>query len=211
MTPREHEATPMAHVPCPRPSLRLAAHTLFLGPLWLGLGLGLLACGDDSQGDDLPAGAFTSGPGATSNLDTTEDSTSVDPATSSSETTVAVDSGSSEGPPIMLSHDVDIMPIWVERCTDGSCHDADAPQAGLDLASPGTYERLCEGDHNFSGMRYIDCVGFDPENSYAFRKIENTHLEGISGGNGLPMPPTQDMTDQEIETVRAWIEGGALP
>lgn len=198
----------MAHVPRPRPSLRSAAQALSLG---LPLLLGGLACGDESQGDDLPPGAFTSGPDDSGNIATTEGSTSVDPETSAGSTTVAADSGSSEGPPIMLSHDVDILPIWEARCAGDSCHDADAPQAGLDLASPGTYERLCEGDHNFSGMRYIDCVGHDPENSYALRKIENTHLEGISGGSGLPMPPAQDMTAQEIETVRAWIEGGALP
>lgn len=189
----------MAHAPSPRLLLCLP---LLLGPL---------ACADQSQGDDLPPGAFTSGPDDGSNVGTTDGSTSVDPSSTTASSSPA-DSGSSEGPPIMLSHDVDILPIWNARCIDVACHDADAPQAGLDLASPGVYERLCEGDHNFSGMRYIDCVGHDPEKSYAFRKIENTHLDGdISGASGLPMPPAQDMTAQEIDTIKAWIEGGTLP
>lgn len=196
----------MAHVPSPRLllTLPLLCPPLLAGPL---------ACDKDSQGDDLPPGAFTSGPEDDGPAPTSDTSTSVDPSSTSDTTTSSAteESGSSEGPPLMLSHEVDILPIWNTHCIDAACHDADAPQAGLDIASPGVFERLCEGDHNFSGMRYIDCVGHDPENSYAFRKIDNTHLEGISGGSGLPMPPTQDMTAQEIETIRAWIEGGTLP
>lgn len=170
-------------------------------------------CPSGSEGDDLPAGAFTSGPDDSGNADSSETTTSVEPGDTSSGTTTSPpeDSGSSEGPPLMVSHAEHILPLWNAHCIDAACHDADAPQAGLDLATAGVYERLCEGDHNFSGMRYIDCEGYDPQLSYAFRKLENTHLEGISGGSGLPMPPDQEMTDDEIALVEAWITGGTLP
>jgi hypothetical protein len=172
--------------------------------------LAALGCNEPSEGDELPAGAFTSGPDDSGNVDTSDATTMVDPSDDTT-TSPSTDSGSSDGPPAMVSHAEHILPIWNEHCIDAACHDADAPQAGLDLASDGVMERLCEGDHNFSGMRYIDCEGYDPQLSYAFRKIENTHLEGISGGSGLPMPPTQDMSADDITLIEAWIAGGTLP
>jgi hypothetical protein len=188
----------MPHVPSPR--------------LLLCLLLTAFGCQEESEGDELPAGAFTSGPDDSGNVESSDATTVVEPDdTTTTTTSTPEDSSSSGGLPAMVSHAEHILPIWNDRCITAACHDADAPQAGLDLASEGVMERLCEGDHNFSGMRYIDCEGYDPQLSYAFRKIEGTHLEGISGGSGLPMPPAQDMTDGEIALIEAWIEGGTLP
>jgi hypothetical protein len=194
----------MLHAPRPRP----------LSCLLLIFALG---CPKGSEGDDLPAGGFTSGPDDSGNVDSSDATTVVEPDETTTTTTTtgssSEDSGSSEGIPRMVSHAEHILPIWSANCSTVDCHDAEGgpPQAGLDLASDGVLERLCEGDHNFSGMRYIDCEGYDPQLSYAFRKIENTHLEGISGGSGLPMPPIDMLTDDEVALIEAWITGGTLP
>lgn len=192
------------------------------------LGLSLLvliACGEDpGEGDDLPPGAFTSGPVDSGNLDASESgSTGPDPTTSAGTTTTGdtasgdTTSGSAEestGLPDMIGHEEHILPLWLEACSSNtSCHDADNPQAGLDLASEGIYTRICEGAHPLSGMPYIDCVGFDPNNSYIFRKMDGSYLDGdISGASGLPMPPTKDdITDYDLALIEAWIEQGAMP
>ncbi|MEX1368740.1 MAG: hypothetical protein AB1Z98_36770 [Nannocystaceae bacterium] len=172
----------------------------------------VLGCPDDGAGDDLPPGAFTSGPdddGTVFDSSTTQDSGATGPSTESGST--GPDDESSSGPPPVLFHDQDILPIWMASCIDAACHDAEEPQAALDLASEGVYDRLCSSFHGQSGMPYIDCVGLDPQNSYVFRKIENTHLMGISGALGGPMPPGESLSDQQINTIAAWISGGAMP
>lgn len=165
------------------------------------------ACKDDGMGDDLPAGAFTSGPDDDGTFP--GESSSGPGATSSPETTTGVEDTGSTGP-IELSHDEHILPLWTESCVDASCHDPDEPQAGLDLVTDGVYGRLCRDFHGQSGMPYIDCNGLDPQNSYVFRKLENTHLMGITGASGGPMPPT-GLPEDQIALVEAWIAGGALP
>lgn len=175
-----------------------------------------LACGDEAVGDDLPAGAFTSGPDDNGNAETTSDTTSgTSDGPGNSESTsgdpeLSSSSSGSSGPPLELFHDQDILPIWTASCIDSNCHDDDGPQAGLDLMTDGVYTRLCESFHPFSGMPYVDCEGLDPHNSYLFRKVEGTHLEGISGAAGGPMPPGGSLPDDEITMIESWIAGGAI-
>lgn len=172
------------------------------------------ACSEPGVGDDLPPGAFTSGPGNGSATDT--DSTSSGSGSGSDGSTTAtveatMDSGSSStgivGP---ISHDVYILPIWIESCSSNTaCHDADAPAAGVDLASEGVYTRICENAHGFTGMPFIDCAGGDPQNSYMFRKLENSHMDGINGNGGI-MPPTGMLSESTLNLIETWITEGAL-
>lgn len=195
----------MHHAPSSSlPPRRLATLSLLL--------LAVLGCPSQPEGDDLPPGAFTSGGDELGEVGSSEGSTSVVPDDTTTTTSEPPDTGSSEGPPPVLSHAADIRPIWDASCTDAACHDADAPQAGLDLASEGVLDRLCQDDHNFSGLRYIDCENHDPQRSYAFRKIEGSHLDGdISGASGLKMPPTEALSQADIDLIEAWIVGGTLP
>lgn len=174
-----------------------------------------LACGKEDGGDDLPPGAFTSGPDDNGDVDVGESTTSGATTTEGPEETSTTDGDSgntSTGLPMDLNHTDDIMPIWTASCIDAACHDADAPQSGLDLQTEGmVYENVCTRSHGFSGMPYIDCDGNDPQNSYIFRKIEGSHLDGdISGANGGPMPPGRALTDQEISILSEWISQGAV-
>lgn len=175
--------------------------------------LPVLGCTDDGGGDDLPPGAFTSGPddddGTVFDSSTTQDSGATGPSTESGST--GPDDDSSSGPPPVVFHDQDILPIWMASCLGTACHSADGAQAAiLDLETEGVYDRLCRSFHGQSGMPFIDCMGLDPQNSYVFRKIENTHLMGISGALGGPMPPGESLSDQQIATISAWISGGAM-
>jgi len=175
-----------------------------------------LACGKEDGGDDLPPGAFTSGPDDNGDVDVGESTTSGAMTTEDPSATSTTDDGesgnTSTGLPMDLTHTDDIMPIWVASCIDASCHDADGPQAGLDLQTEGNvYENICTGIHGFSGMPYIDCEDHDPSDSYIFRKIEGSHLDGdISGANGAPMPPARALTDEQMATISAWISQGAV-
>lgn len=179
------------------------------GLLCLALSLGT-GCPADGEGDDLPPGAFTTG----GNVEppATDGTTSMVPGDDTTTTSsTPEDTGSSDGPPAMVSHAEHILPIWNASCTDAACHDADSPQVGLDMASEGVYDRICTQTHAFSGFSYIDCEGHDPVRSYLFRKLENTHLDGdISGASGAGMPP-MPLSDADIELIEAWIVGGALP
>ena len=49
----------------------------------------------------------------------------------------------------------------------------------------------------------------DPDASYLWRKIENTHLD--AGGSGTVMPPTGQLSAGKRDTIETWIADGALP
>ncbi len=162
-----------------------------------------LACGDPFSGDDLPGGAFTSGPGTGVVLpSTTEDQSGSD----------APPPPDSDGSNIL--HSVHIQPIWDANCIDGSCHDADGPQAGLDLETAGALDRMCDVGFSMGAMPLLDCAGANPLNSYVLRKIQGTHLDPddvIRGAAGGSMPPAgiDPLTSAEIDTIELWINGGA--
>lgn len=171
-----------------------------------------LACGQVDGGDDLPPGAFTSGPGNDTGIDTASgDSgqTSLVSATLTGDTTA--ESGSSStgivGP---ISHEQHILPIWLANCLGPSCHDAASIISPLDLETDGQYTRVCEGTHGMTGLPYIDCDGSDPQRSYLFRKLENTHMEMLAGNGGL-MPPTGMLDDATLNLIETWISEGAMP
>lgn len=173
----------------------------------------VLACGSESEGDDLPAGAFTSGPDDNGNEEegSDEGTTSAGPVTTGDASTSdpPMDTGSEDTGPVVLSHDADILPIWTANCIDSSCHDSDGPASGLDLQTEGVYTRICDGFQPLLTMNYIDCEDFDPQSSYIFHKVSNTHAD--VGGSGGPMPPGPSLSDSDLATIENWILGGALP
>jgi hypothetical protein len=49
----------------------------------------------------------------------------------------------------------------------------------------------------------------DPQNSYLVHKLRDTHLD-VGGQLGTdPMPPLMALDDSDIQTIEAWITGGA--
>lgn len=185
------------------PSLRLLACLCLLPAL---------ACNDPSEGDDLPPGAFTSGPddGTVDVGDTTTGGSSTSTGESTDESTTAApeDSGTDDGP-LMATHDADIQPIWDANCQDPSCHDSEGPAAGLDLQTPGVRDRLCSNNSAvITNLALVDCEMFDPDESWVYRKV--TGDIDLPGAGSL-MPVGGMLTSDELALIEVWIEGGALP
>jgi hypothetical protein len=91
--------------------------------------------------------------------------------------------------------------IFVARCSDSSCHDAQSPAAELDLISPNLERRLV-------GVRSTQCSTrlridrTEPERSYLLEKLEHDEQEC-----GDRMPIAGDpLTRDEIACVRQWVE-----
>ncbi len=83
----------------------------------------------------------------------------------------------------------------------GACHVGPA-LGGLDLgADDGQLDRLRAPSS--AGMPQI--TPGDVERSYLWHKVAGTHLD--VGGAGARMPPNQPISDDDMQRLRAWIEG----
>ena len=182
----------------------------FLLPCAL-LWLAALGCPAQSEGDDLPPGAFTTGGDDAIDPSDTDGVTSVDPEGTTTTTTSPPETGSSDDvPPGELSHDADIQPIWTASCIGTSCHDSDVPASSLDLQSAGVRDRLCANNSTTqTSIALVDCDGLDYEASWLWSKLTGEGLE--LPGAGWLMPAGSMLSAEEIATIEAWISGGALP
>ena len=184
-----------------------------LRPRWpLAYALLLLAgCPDGSEGDDLPPGAFTTGGDEFVDPSDTETTTSVGPDDTTTTTTSPPDTSSSDDvTPGEVSFDADIQPMFNGYCLAAPCHDSEAPSAGLDLQSAGARDRLCSTNSTTqTSIALVDCEGFDPDASWLWSKVTGDGLE--APGAGSLMPSGGMLTSDELDTIEAWITGGALP
>ena len=99
-----------------------------------------------------------------------------------------------------VSFSNDIQPIFTNNCIQ--CHNDNHP-TGLDLREGMSYNLLV----NVSTTNYAPNLRIEPfslENSVLWHKINN---DGMFGGQ---MPPTQMLSNFEIQKIEAWIELGAL-
>jgi hypothetical protein len=170
------------------------------------LALCAAGCPADGAGDDLPAGAFTSGPG---------DESATDGPVATTDSSGGVATGEDSTGFGMVSYAESVQPIWNGRCFGTTCHDIDQPGGALNLATDGPtdpYTELTTRSHALSGMPYVT-VG-DPNNSYLWRKLEGTHTDDdlMNSGGGSRMPlGTPALDDGTMALIEAWIVGGALP
>lgn len=194
----------------------LSAHALLLA------GLSMVACGDDVSGDDLPPGAFTSGPGTGEGDDEGLEETTLPGTTavmegSSSSGGEDPMSDESTGPPVEVSFAESLEPLIAQHCFGAGCHDDDAPGSagGLNLSPDGPddpYTNLTTRMHGFSGMSYVTVGELD--GSYLWRKLQGTQLEGdLEGlGSGGRMPLAMDpLGAAEMKLFHDWILTGAMP
>lgn len=98
------------------------------------------------------------------------------------------------------THDSDIQSIWNARCT--GCHGS---SGGLSLSSSAHGKIVNVGSK--SSLDYV--TPGDPEASYLFRKLENTHLS-VSGGSGSAMPLRSSIPSSEVDKIETWILEGAV-
>jgi len=83
--------------------------------------------------------------------------------------------------------------VFRRRCV--RCHGADEPGADLRLD---TYDGVMRG-----GEQGPSVIGGDPTSSLLYQKVTRR--------NRPAMPPKSRLSPQDLEIIRAWIDGGALP
>ncbi len=93
-------------------------------------------------------------------------------------------------------------------CGGSGCHGAVTAAGGLDLDSEGAYEQLfnapCDNElATIEGL--VRVAAGKPESSFLYVKLTDPR------GMGEVMPPFGALSEDEVELVRRWIEGGALP
>ena len=92
----------------------------------------------------------------------------------------------------------------VRTCgTNAVCHDADAPQGGLDLFSPGVASRVVDVAPGLcvTSGNYVDSA--DPLGaSFLLEKIE---AATPSCGAAMPPLPEAPLTSAEVACITAWI------
>ena len=154
-----------------------------------------VACGSSSDGTDEGDGTTDSG------------------ATTGNVTSAAADDTSMEAtvdlPGVHFGYDV--WPILRANC---SCHtvmpaemtpgaQAD-PFMGEDPG--GAYLVLVDKPSQFTGLDYVEPG--DSAASYLFHKVSGTQMS--VGGDGSAMPPGLMLTADQLATIQAWIDMGAL-
>lgn len=97
----------------------------------------------------------------------------------------------------------EVRPIFEANCSP--CHFGGAvPSADLRVEHP---SQFVEVPHPATGLDLVRPGS--TEDSYLWHKLVDTHTE-LDGGSGGAMPPVGPLGDDDLETVRSWILGGAL-
>ncbi len=111
--------------------------------------------------------------------------------------------GADDGP--VLHSEVN-EPIFATTCTNSACHSAAKKEGGLDLetdpaaalvdVAPSTVAAAARGQ-----MRVAPG---DLAKSFLYTKLTNP-----GPGDGEKMPTGSDLSEEKLELIRRWIEGGA--
>lgn len=88
--------------------------------------------------------------------------------------------------------------LFDKTCAAAGCHSGNFPQAGL-LLSGNAYDRIVNVGSS-EGMNYIT-----PGNS-----SQSLIYKRITSNGGSIMPPTGKLPQSVIDSVKAWIDAGAL-
>lgn len=94
-----------------------------------------------------------------------------------------------------------VQPLFNAKCT--ICHSGTAPTAGLDLSSGNAYTNTVNVDSSQDPAKKL-ILPFDADNSYIIIKTEGRQTVGERMPAG-----TGDLTANEIQTIKAWINEGA--
>ena len=166
-------------------------------------GLLLAACGSEEPEDGSTTAA--SSVGMASESGTGGASASGD-ASSSGESAASDDSSeSSSSGGVSVDYETEIQPIWNGSCT---CHLMGASgtmSAPFLTLNPGmSYAQLVDVPSEQAPLDRIEPGS--PEDSYLWLKMTNAHA---SVGSGARMPQIGAIGDVQLQTIEAWILGGA--
>jgi mono/diheme cytochrome c family protein len=93
--------------------------------------------------------------------------------------------------------------IFARQCV--MCHQPYDAKGELTLHPTGAWKNVVGASSSQVDMLLV--TPGDLEQSYLYRKITNTHSE--VGGSGETMPFDSTLTDEQLHTIRSWIEQGA--
>jgi len=91
--------------------------------------------------------------------------------------------------------------VFASSCAFSSCHDADAPEADLDLSSEEAAWASLQEPSVESTMARV--VAGDPDNSLLLQALLR-EVDDVG-----QMPPGVTVPDRELDAIRQWIEDGA--
>jgi len=92
--------------------------------------------------------------------------------------------------------------VFERHCADADCHDADDPEAGLDLVSPGVTERIRDRPSILEGCG--DRILVRPGNARASFMLDKVlALEGMCGD---PMPAEGELPLEGRRCLVEWID-----
>ena len=97
----------------------------------------------------------------------------------------------------------DVQSVFTRECV--MCHQPYDAKGELTLHPGGAWANVV--NVTSSQMDMLLVKPGDPEQSYLYRKLTDTHTE--AGGNGEEMPFDARLTATQLEIVRSWIEQGA--
>lgn len=106
----------------------------------------------------------------------------------------------------------DIQPILSSRCATSSCHDNTGPAAGLRLTNTRTFGetvRVRADQTPDDSCATLRIAPYDPEASYLWRKVNDTHRGDCAKGSGNDMPPTGSLTAAQLAKLESWMVQGA--
>jgi hypothetical protein len=143
-------------------------------------------------------------------VDATPDSVPEPSPNDDVEPTVCPPVRSDDGPSFATT----VGPLFNGKCTV-SCHEPGGvlggpggfdPNVQMSLALDDAFQTLTQRSAQVPTMCL---VGETLEDSYLWHKLNDTQLAVF--GSGARMPITGELTAEELEVVRSWIEGGASP
>lgn len=159
----------------------------------------MTGCSDDGGGDEDSSTTQTTP--STMTMASMSDPTDADP-------TGGEETGDTTGG-AMVSYVADIQPIWTASCTVG-CHTmtGSASTTGVFLEPADSYATLVNKQSVTVPSLMVVKPG-DSANSYLWHKLNDTFT--AVGGTGSKMPIGTPLTDDELELIKLWIDGGAQP
>lgn len=111
--------------------------------------------------------------------------------------------GAAAGETVTLARDV--QPIFTANCAFSGCHAGSAPQLDLDLSEGRAHAHIVNVPSvEVEGLMRV--LPGDSANSYLFQKISQ---ENPAVGSRMPLGGS--LSAAQIDTIRRWIDGGALP
>jgi hypothetical protein len=101
----------------------------------------------------------------------------------------------------------DVQPVFSGNCAFSGCHAGASPAQGMNLGAGQTSSNVVNvASRELPTMNRV--TPNQPDNSYLVHKIQGTHVD--VGGSGSRMPLGRSpLSRDEIDLIRAWIEGGA--